>query len=159
MDKKQERCTGAETVSMLLCCNLLCCCMKHQKRKSSKSQELSEAAGLQIHSQRRSLTVKHLTPCSNSDSACRPTSLPAEPSLVKPSHSATRIWSKAKPRLNATSGCCVSVILLFSFRFACFLSEPLLTPVLLQDGKPSTALLAYKRSLCSDWTPCYRRAL
>ena len=46
--------------------------------------------------------------------ACRPTSLPTEPLLVKSSPSMTRLRSKAKPRLNAASGCYLSVILLFS---------------------------------------------
>ena len=153
-------------MSILLCCNLLCCCMKHLKRKSNKRQDLSEAAGLQIHSQRRGLTVKHLTPCSSPDSACRPTSLPAEPSLEKPSPSTTRLRSKAKPRLNAIrvgatfrSFCCFLPGTRIPFDFCFFRAGRLLAPLLLQNGEPCTAVLAYKRSLCSDWTPCYRRAL
>ena len=40
-----------------------------------------------------------------------------------------------------------------------FLPERLLAPLSLQNGEPSTTVVAYKRRLCSDWTPCYKRAL
>ena len=158
MDQKHERRTGADPTTILLCCSLFCCCTTHKKKQSRRSQEQSEAAGAQIHSQHRSLAAKHLTPLEQPSCRLQPTGLPAEPSLVSPSPSRTRLRSKAKPILNATSGCCPSAILLFSFLFY-FFPFCVLAPLLLQNGKSSTAGLAYKRRLCSDWTPCYRRAL
>ena len=50
-------------------------------------------------------------------------------------------------------------VIFYSVLFLFFLAERLLTLLLLQNGEPPTAVLAYTRSLCSDWTPCYRRAL
>ena len=44
-----------------LCRNLLLLCEAH-KKQSRISQEQSEAAGAQIHSQRHSLTAQNMTP-------------------------------------------------------------------------------------------------
>ena len=82
-----------------------CCVVIYSVAESRRTQEQSEAAGAKTHSQRHSLTAQltsqRLTPRSSLASACRPTSLPAEPSLEKHIPSTTRLRSKAKPRLNA----------------------------------------------------------
>ena len=140
-----------------------CCIVIHSVAESRRSQQQSEEDGAQTRSQRHSLTAQHLSPRGSPASACRPTSLPAEPSLKKRSPSTTRLRSKAKPRLNdrregATfqSFCCFLLV----FRL-CFysLAERLMASLFLQTGGTSIAVFAYKRSLCLDWTPCYRRAL
>ena len=137
------------------------CVVIYSVAESRRTQGKSEATVTQTHSQRHSLTAQltaqHLTPRSSLASACRPTSLPAEPSLDKPSSSTTRLRSKDKPRLNAIRAGA-------TFRpFCCFLSGTRIPfyfyfsvlgvywpPFLLQNCEPCTLLLAYKRSLCSD---------
>ena len=96
-----------------------CCVVIHSVAESRRSQQQSEEDGAQTRSQRHSLTAQHLSPRGSPASACRPTSLPAEPSLETPSPSTTRLRSKAKRRLNAirAGALYVSVILLFSIPF------------------------------------------
>ena len=81
-----------------------CCVVIDFVAESKRTQEQSEAAGAQTHSQRHSLTAQltaqHLTPPQQPRFRLQA----HKPAVDKRSPSTTRLRSKAKPRLNAIRG-------------------------------------------------------